>query len=186
MCCMLCLCQTTDLHAQTSSPVKLDISLTDSPLMELIKTIEAWTDYTFLINTSINPEQHITVVAKQATIPEILDIALKGKPINYEIAGKQIILKKAAGQPQVRRLTGKVSDSKENPLVGVTVLVKGTTIGTSTNVRGEYALTLDKPGGILVVSYLGYESQEISINNRTSIDVVLQDETHSIEDVVAQ
>lgn len=81
---MLCLCQTTDMQAQTSPSVKLDISLTDSPLMELIKTIEARTDYTFLINTSINPGQHVTVDVRQASIPEILDIALKGKPVDYE------------------------------------------------------------------------------------------------------
>lgn len=184
MCCMLCLCQTTDMQAQTSPSVKLDISLTDSPLMELIKTIEARTDYTFLINTSINPGQHVTVDVRQASIPEILDIALKGKPVDYEIAGKQIVLKKAVERFQARRLTGKVTDSKGNPLVGVTVLVKGTTIGTSTNAKGEYAFTLNKPGGTLVVSYLGYESQEISINNRTAIDVILRDEAHSIEDVV--
>lgn len=181
---MLCLCQTTDMQAQTSPSVKLDISLTDSPLMELIKTIEARTDYTFLINTSINPGQHVTVDVRQASIPEILDIALKGKPVDYEIAGKQIVLKKAVERFQARRLTGKVTDSKGNPLVGVTVLVKGTTIGTSTNAKGEYAFTLNKPGGTLVVSYLGYESQEISINNRTAIDVILRDEAHSIEDVV--
>ena len=63
--------------------------------MELIKIIEARTDYRVMFNTSIDLEQHISIAVKQATIPEILDIALKGKPINYEIVGKQIVLKKA-------------------------------------------------------------------------------------------
>jgi len=181
---MLWLCPTAELHAQAAASVKLDISLTDSPLMELIKTIEARTNYTFLTNTSVNPEQSVTVVAKQASIAEILDIALKGTPVDYEIAGTQIVLKKAAGRPQTRRLTGRVTDSKGNPLVGVTVLIKGTAIGTSTNVKGEYAFTSDKLGGTLIVSYLGYETQEIGIGSRTAIDVVLQDDAHAIEDVV--
>ena len=184
ICCMLCFCQTPDLHAQSSRPTKIDVAITDSPLMELIKTIEMQTDYTFMINTSINPEQHISVVVKQASIPEILDIALKGIPISYEIVGKQIVLKKAADTSQRNRLSGKITDSKGTPLVGVTVLIKGTSIGTTTNIEGKYSFVMDKPGGTLVISYLGYESQEISINNRTVIDIVLQDETHAIEDVV--
>lgn len=184
ICCMLCFCQTPDLHAQSSHSIRIDVNISDSPLMELIKIIEARTDYRVMFNTSIDLEQHISIAVKQATIPEILDIALKGKPINYEIVGKQIVLKKAADTSQRNRLSGKITDSKGTPLVGVTVLIKGTSIGTTTNIEGKYSFVMDKPGGTLVISYLGYESQEISINNRTVIDIVLQDETHAIEDVV--
>lgn len=79
---------------------------------------------------------------------------------------------------------GKVSDDTGQGLPGVTVLVKGTTNGTATDVMGNYSLNVANGKGTLVVSFIGYQTQEIAINNRTTINVSLKTDAKALEEVV--
>lgn len=85
---------------------------------------------------------------------------------------------------QNRTLTGKVSDSKGTALPGVSIKVKGTTVGTTTNLDGRY--TIDVPGNnsILVVTYIGYITQELPVNGRSSLDISLAEDIQGLEEVV--
>jgi len=85
---------------------------------------------------------------------------------------------------QAQNVTGKVTDPDGAPIPGVNILVKGTTIGTTTGVNGEYALSLQGENQILVFSFIGYASQEISVNNRSVIDISLESDTQLLEEVV--
>lgn len=78
---------------------------------------------------------------------------------------------------QAQNVTGKVTDPDGAPIPGVNILVKGTTIGTTTDVNGEYALSLQGENQVLVFSFIGYASQEISVNNRSVIDISLESDT---------
>lgn len=82
-------------------------------------------------------------------------------------------------------VTGKVVDRSGEPLAGVTVIVKGTQIGTATDADGNFSLPEAPRTGTLHVSYLGMRAQEIAINNRASIEIVMEDETVSLNEVVA-
>ncbi|NHN24508.1 TonB-dependent receptor [Flavobacterium jejuense] len=82
-----------------------------------------------------------------------------------------------------QNITGKVIDNK-GPLIGVSVLIKGTSIGTQTDFDGNYKLVNVKPGSVLVFSYLGYKSQEITVANTTTIDVVLEEDINNLAEVV--
>lgn len=85
---------------------------------------------------------------------------------------------------QNKQVSGRVSGEDGNPIVGATVLVEGsTTSGTSTNIAGEFALRAPVNGN-LVVSFIGYESQVVAINGQTNLEVVLKEDTKSIDDVV--
>ncbi|HEX5168383.1 MAG TPA: TonB-dependent receptor [Cyclobacteriaceae bacterium] len=84
----------------------------------------------------------------------------------------------------VIQVSGQVTDESDVPLPGVNVLVKGTTLGTTTDVNGRYALEIQDPASILVFSFIGYLTQEVEVGTKTSIDVKLILDIQSLEEVV--
>lgn len=84
----------------------------------------------------------------------------------------------------IRTVTGTVTDDKGETLIGVGVLLKGTRTGTSTNSKGQYSLSVSGSNPTLVISYIGFISQEIPVDNRTRIDIVLQADAKDLEEVV--
>ena len=83
------------------------------------------------------------------------------------------------------RIVGKVTDEKKLPLAGVTVLVKGLTVGTATDMDGKYALTLPRMEGFsLLFSFLGMETQEVKYSGKDTINVVMREDVKSVEEVV--
>lgn len=85
-----------------------------------------------------------------------------------------------------QQITGKVSDAQQLPIAGVSVVVKGTAVGTITDVSGNYSLSLPKniERPVLVFSFIGYETQTIPVQNRTSIQITLKETAESIDEVV--
>jgi hypothetical protein len=130
----------------------------------------------------------INIDVTKVTIAEALDKALDGQPLTYRIFQETIVLKKkdADNNPveiKAIDIVGTVTDAK-GPLPGVNVKLKGTTTGTVTDVNGKYKLTLPEGSGTLVFSFIGYNPQEVAINNRTSIDVVLVEQPKALNEVV--
>lgn len=91
----------------------------------------------------------------------------------------------AIGQAGSKIVMGKVTDSKSFPLPGVAVFIKGTTMGTTTNVDGIYNLKQIPENSTLVFSFVGMKSKEIKVAGKTTIDVVLENETIGLDEVVA-
>ena len=88
-----------------------------------------------------------------------------------------------SAQQAKQPVSGTVTDESGEPLVGVTVMVKNTTTGTTTDAQGHFQLSVE-PGATLVFSYLGYNTQEIAVGNKTSLKVALQDNSQNIDEVV--
>lgn len=88
-----------------------------------------------------------------------------------------------SAQQAKQPVSGTVTDESGEPLVGVTVMVKNTTTGTTTDAQGHFQLSAE-PGATLVFSYLGYNTQEVAVGNKTSLKVVLQDDSQNIDEVV--
>jgi hypothetical protein len=82
------------------------------------------------------------------------------------------------------QIKGKVTSGTDEPISGVTVLLKGTTIGASTASDGTFTLPSSKKSGTLVFSFVGYTTQEVSFNGSSNIDVILTDEAKALKDVV--
>ena len=91
-----------------------------------------------------------------------------------------------AAQAQSSKLTvkGFVKDDKGDPMIGVTLIVKGTNFGTVSNADGSYSIDVPYGGATLMVSYIGYAPQEINVNNRTKIAITLLEDSKALEEVV--
>jgi TonB-linked SusC/RagA family outer membrane protein len=130
---------------------------------------------------------------------EILDQVTKGTGFDYTVIERYIVVRKVGDDfgnnflatarenvaAQQRSVSGKVTDDSNQPLPGVTVLVKGTTQGTVTNADGDYTLTNIPDNATLVFSFVGMRTQEVVVGNQTRLNIRMEDETIGIEEVVA-
>lgn len=124
------------------------------------------------------------------SIEDALNVILKGKNISYKVEDNIVYLSEKTAtsqegkqQGKERTITGVVSDDM-GPLIGVNVLVKGTSNGCITDLDGNFTLTTTEANPVLVFSYIGYKSQEISATGSASINVLMQNDTQMIEEVV--
>ena len=168
---------------------KITFSLKNASLKEIISEIRKNSDYDFVYR-DVNLESFARqdVAFKDATIEQILTDCLKGTDLGYEINGKTIIIRKKAVSQEEKKsktITGKVSDEQGNVLPGVTVIIKGTTLGTATGADGEYKLEI--PGDseqVLIFSFVGMKTQEIAVGSKTQLDVKLVEDSETLDDVV--
>ena len=164
---------------------KLDLVVKNKTLKQFITQIEKETEYTFMLDQTVGQNQKITVDSQQESLDVILAKAFAGKQISYEIVGKQIILKlpRTTQTNQTKKITGVIKDQNGEPVIGANVSVKGTTIGTITDVDGNFTLEVPEDASIQV-SYIGYVSQEIKAGNKTQLDILLKEDTQALDEVV--
>jgi len=137
----------------------------------------------------------VSLELSEVKVGDVLN-QLLGPQITYEVLGKQIILKPvlraaemmgdAAGSfiPQSILVTGQIVDSDGQPLPGTNILVKGTSNGTTTDVDGKFSLNVDNEDAVLVISFIGYLSQEIRVGSQTNITVTMEADVQSLSEVV--
>jgi TonB-linked SusC/RagA family outer membrane protein len=134
----------------------------------------------------VNVNRKVNAEFNDRKISDILDDMFEDTGIKYEIQNRHIILKKiydASSQGEVK-VTGRVTDNDGEPLPGVTIIVKGTSSGTITDLDGMYELTA-MSDATLQFSFIGFEAQSVTVAGRTIIDVVLQMDTRQLGEVVA-
>ncbi len=174
-----------------SQQTRLTLNQQNQKLENVLKTIEDKSEFFFLYNRDlINVDKTVTISAKDQTINVILDELLNGTDIKYSVINRQIILSNLEGisglnSQQQKSISGKVTDSTGGGLPGVSVVVKGTTTGVITDMNGKYSLSKVPENAILQFSFVGMKTQEIAIENKTTINVALAEETVGIEEVVA-
>ncbi|WP_318348497.1 TonB-dependent receptor [Aquipluma nitroreducens] len=175
-----------------SQSTKLSINLKNGTLVEALKQIESQSEYYFYYNNDeIKSLEGVSINVDKKEIKEVLEKLLNGTNLEYKIIDRYIALKRKnenGSEPAIQQqksITGKVVDSGGNPLPGVTVVVKGTTNGTITDIDGNYSIGKIADSSTLQFSFVGMKSQEVVIGNQKSINVTLLDETIGIEEVVA-
>ena len=178
------------VYGQTA---KLTLEMHNKRVVEVLEEIEKQSEFRFAYSSElIDMERRVTVSIDEKNIDETLDAVFLGTGVKHVVYDRHIMLypkemdvipKNEMAQQNV--ITGKVVDSNGQPLPGVTVLIKGTTTGTVTNVDGEYTLTDAKPENTLVFSFVGMLSQEIAVGDKTTIFVTLVTDAIGIEEVVA-
>lgn len=181
-----------------SQSARISLDMKDAELKEVIKAIQKQTEFIFFYSPEdVEGVKKLNVNVQDAKLQEILDECFKNTGLEYEIMHKAIVLKKApqkellpanpedSDSVQKKTVNGKVSDEKGLPLPGVSVLVKGTTIGVTTDVDGSYSLEVPDDENVLVFSFVGMRKEEININGKSVINVTLAEELIGIDEVVA-
>lgn len=174
-----------------SQNTKLSLDYKNISIGQLLQLIEEQTEYRFAYSKSrLNPDERITIDVKNESLDQIMKTILDKDQLSYKIIDRYVVISDntSPGEnviQQQKSVSGKVTDSSGGSLPGVSVVVKGTTNGTITDANGKYSI-LNIPGNaILQFSFVGMKTQEVAIGNKTSINVVLTEETIGIEEVVA-
>ncbi|WP_423130438.1 TonB-dependent receptor [Gaoshiqia sp. Z1-71] len=175
-----------------SQATKLNLSLKNESLVEALKQIEDQSEFYFYYNNDdVLGIRDISVDAKSKNIDEVLSQLLQNTGLDYKMIDRYIVIKRKEASEhsvfgsQQKPINGKVTDSAGLPLPGVTVVVKGTTTGTITNLEGNYSLPNIPSDGTLVFSFVGMRSQEVFVGMQSVINVSFQEETIGLEEVVA-
>ena len=183
-----------------SQRAKIDLKIENSSLTEILNSIEKSSEFIFIYNSNvINSDLKRTISVKDETIDELLNYLLQDTGISYRIDDRQVFLYKkdelknpenvSAGaiseQPQKKALSGSVKDSKGIPLPGVSVIVKGTTIGTITNPDGNFTLAVPSDAKTLSFSFVGMKTLEIAISTNLKINVTLSEDLVQLSEMIA-
>jgi len=168
---------------------KLDINKSNTSIRELFGYIEENSEFVFLYkNEDFNVNKKVAVSLKGATINQILDEALRGENVTYDVYERQVVIRKAEdaiNSQQKKDATGTVRDASGAPIPGVSIVVKGTSIGTLTDMDGKFTLSNIPENGTLQFSFVGMKTQEVAVEGKATFNVVMEDETIGIEEVVA-
>ncbi|WP_091150209.1 TonB-dependent receptor [Mucilaginibacter pineti] len=168
---------------------KITLSQTNASLPEVFSQIKAQSGYDFIFNaTTVKGAGKISIHVKNAGLTETLKQLFAGQPLNYTIENNSVIVTKkevTTTAPIMVETTvnGRVLDDKGLPIPGVTVTVKNSPVQTVTNNNGEYTIKTE-PDGVLMFSYIGYQTQEVQVANKKVIDVVLALNLGKLDEVV--
>jgi len=181
ICCVFLTIFSISLKAQQ----RLELNLKDVSIERVIKEIEKKTNYSFMFDSSLDLTEKVNVEYKDELINNILNSLFTGKGITYEISGNQIVLKKGVLTQDIPKKTvaGTILDVKNEPLIGVSVVVKGTTNGTITDMNGKYTIRANDKD-VLVFSYMGYVQQEKTVGRNTTFDITMQEDNVMLDAVV--
>ena len=174
----VCVCQlmATEIDAQNT---EIKISRNNMTLRELIEEIEAQTDYLVVFrNQDVNLDQRISFEQKSGKIIDYLDEISEQIGLSFQFDNKYItVIPKVESVTQSKRkVTGHIVDINGDPIIGANVVEKGTTNGTITDVDGNFTLEVsgDNP---LVISYIGYASQEVNVENQSNLAIRLHEDS---------
>ncbi len=191
-------------NAQTILDKEVTVKMDNVSLKEAIKNIQGQTQVKFVYSSRIKLRDKVSLNAEKVKLSSVLDKLLTPSKIGYRVINEQIVLMAEKGQtgqvkdveetPQnlaneteqapVFTVTGIVADEKGEKLPGVSIAVKGTTIGTITDINGAYSLSIPDDKAVLVFSFVGFVAQEVNVGDKTNLDIVLQTDTKALDEVV--
>ncbi|RGM90187.1 SusC/RagA family TonB-linked outer membrane protein [Phocaeicola vulgatus] len=175
----------TESYSQT---MKVTVVADNVSTGKVISEIEKQTDYLFVYNVNeVNLKRNVKVNAQNKSVAEVLNKVFEGTDIYYAMEGKNIMLmskaKDGEAVQQANKVTGIVKDANGEPVIGANVMVKGQSIGTITDIDGRFVLDAPKDA-VLQITYIGYVSQEVKVSGKKEINVVLKEDTETLDEVV--
>ena len=170
----------------------LSVNVNNKTLREVFQTIEKTSQFVFFyLDDAINLDRKVSIDSKDKKIDEILTELFEGTSCTYRISDRQVFISgksaavSAAQQQNARKITGRVTDTKGEPLIGVNVTVDGDTNGSITYMDGLLELRVSKKNAVLKFTYIGFKPSEVRINSSTNIyDVVLEEQVNELEETV--
>ncbi|MDR2146912.1 MAG: TonB-dependent receptor [Tannerella sp.] len=170
-----------------SQDVRISVRLENKPVSDVFTAIKTQTDYSFWYDVKdVDVHQPVTLYAENETVKTVLSQALKEQDVDFAVYGNHIIIAKKGTLVLQQEITvsGTVTDQNGEPLPGVSVIVKGTTIGISTDADGKYSISIPDREAVLAFSLIGYFRQEAAVGEQTTINVSLVEDTQALDEVV--
>jgi len=162
-----------------------NINIKNAPLEQFFSEIEQKTSTKFLYRYENIEGKLVTVNMANASVDELLDAVLPANGLFYtHMKNNLIVVSPSVPANKEKTITGTVVDNQGVPLLGVNVVVKGTYQGTTSDDNGKFSLVVPNDQAILQFSFIGYTMQEITVGDKTSINVVLKEDTRTIDEVV--
>jgi TonB-linked SusC/RagA family outer membrane protein len=164
----------------------LDLNLKNKTVREVLKTIESKTEFRFFYNDDFSSLNNIVDInVNQKGINEILDKILANKEVTYKVMSDNLVVILPTSEILQKKITGTVVDAVTGEaIIGANVIIDGTTIGVVTDARGRFSLDVPKADAIVVVSYLGYNTERIGLNGQSVLDIKLVADITKLEEVV--
>ena len=175
----------TNTYAQNAI---LDLKVNNQTIETVLKIIESRTDFVFFFNSQqVNVHKRVSINVNKQNIFKILDEVFKGSDVVYSVLDKSIILssKRFAPDGNLKKITGKVVDTNGEPLIGVTIALKGSNRGTVSDVNGNFSLNGEEGKlNVLNISYIGYKDQQVKVEDGKTLIITLEEDTKVLEEVV--
>lgn len=195
------LANASPIGAQELLKKQVSIATGTRNLQEVLKELEENSEFRFSYVPSLVANKKATVKQGNLSLSAMLDQLLIPNKLEYDISGQYIIITKAKitqsgalnfeketllqiAQPADNEVSGSVKDEKGEGLPGVSVIVKGTSRGTTTDLNGAFNISVPNSDAILVLSFVGYLNQEVAVGNRTNITVTLEPDNRVLEELV--
>jgi len=166
---------------------RLSLNVKNESLPQVLKRIQQLVDVNFSYkNTDMTSGEKVTLLVRDSELKDVLERLLKPAGLEYAVANKNIVIRKAAHRQHAVKdvdISGKITSDTGEPLPGASILVKGTSIGTTTNADGEFTLRVPDDG-VLVISFIGFEVYEEAVGNKVRFDIQLKADATQLQDVV--
>ncbi len=176
-----------------SQATLLTVDARGKQVAQVLREIEEKSDFRFFYQREqVDVEREVMINLEDKTVDEVMDLLFAGENVSHKIYADKLILiaptemidEEAAPAVQENTVTGSVKDEEGNSLPGVSIRIKGTTRGTVTDLEGNFYLVVGGSSDILVFSYVGYISHEITVGNQAQMDVVMESDVLGIDEVV--
>ncbi len=179
---------------------KISLNMNNVTVAEVIDEIEERTEFRFIFNTkAVDLERKVFIRISKSTVGDILNLLFQDVDTAFEIDDRKILLKKVEKEKpknvsldistmvtvtQEQLITGTVTDKEGVPLSGANIVEKGTVNGVNADFDGNFSLTLTTQDPVLVISYIGFATQEVTVGDQTEIIVQLKESASNLEEVV--
>ncbi|MDR1501135.1 MAG: SusC/RagA family TonB-linked outer membrane protein, partial [Prevotella sp.] len=178
---------------------QIELRTNNLSIKELIAEIEKQTDYLFLFrNNDVDINRIIRLSNKREELSSLLDAAFRNTGISYRFQHKYIVLAisqdqtvqenswevRAVRQQTGRRITGTITDTKGEPIIGANIIEKGTLNGTVSDLDGNFTLGISTNNAILVITYVGYNQIEVPVGDNNNLSIKMQEDTKILDEIV--
>lgn len=166
---------------------QITVDIKEKPLKEALKQIERSSKYSFFYNVELEGlDKLVTIKTDNASLEETMKQLLKGTNITFEkkVDNVVVLLPRQKTAKESRAISGKVVDGNGDAIIGASIIVKGSSVGTSTDVNGNFTIDHVSGQAMLVVSSIGYKKEEVAVTGGTPVEIRLSEDSNLMDEVV--
>lgn len=177
-----------NVNGQNLQSAKVQLNLKKASISQIFKQIEAQTDFTFIYGNDLKNLSKVIDFSMESTLNEVLIKLSQDFSVDFQATSRTISVKvntaNAQAEKQKRTITGTITDESGMPIPSASIVVKGTKIGVATDFDGNFSLEIPEGATHLVISSVGFISQEIAIDGKNTLKIILKEDTQQLEEVI--